>query len=178
MPAVTVFCAAVDIDERYVAPAEEFAALLAHNNFTLVWGGSDSGLMSRIATAAQNAQGKIVGVSVEFLAHKARKNADKMTIAKSLPERKKLLLENGDAIVVMVGGIGTIDEVMEVLERKKHNHHNKPIVFLNTDGFYDGLESQFKRMDAEGFLPKPLDELIHFATTPQEAFEYLKSIIL
>lgn len=90
-----------------------------------------------------------------------------------LAERKAELLARADAIVVLVGGLGTLDEVTEVLELKKHNLHDKPVVVLDTEGFYDGLRTQLRRMDEEGFLPRPLAELITFADTPAEVFAHL-----
>jgi uncharacterized protein (TIGR00730 family) len=98
-----------------------------------------------------------------------------MVVAADLAERKKLLLAKADAVVVMVGGTGTLDEATEILELKKHGHTDKPIVLLNTAGFYDGLKTQFHRMEDEGFLPLPLAELVRFADEPAEAMAYLES---
>jgi uncharacterized protein (TIGR00730 family) len=129
--------------------------------------------MKVIADAAQEAGGRIVGVSVEPIKARARQNADEMIIAKSWPERRATLLARGDAIAVLPGGIGTLDEITEVLEYKKQEQHDKPIVFLNIDGFYDGFKTQLERMDREGFLPKALSEYLFFADTPQAAMEYI-----
>lgn len=175
---ICVFCSAYDLPEKYIKPAREFARLVAEHGHTLIWGGSDSGLMKEVASAAQEAGGKIVGISVEFLRAKARLNADEMIIAKNLGERKALLLDRSDAVVVMPGGVGTLDETTEIVEHKKHDHHNKPIVVMNTDGFYDGLKLQFERMDQEGFLPKPVDELLLFADAPQAVLTLIEQRLL
>lgn len=164
-----------DVGESYTKAAEAFATLVGRNGHTLVWGGSNYGTMKVIADAAQKAGGRIVGISVESIKKGARQNADEMIIAKDWPERKALLLSRGDAIVVLAGGIGTLDEVTEVLEYKKQEIHNKPIVFLNTDGFYDGFKTQMERMDKEGFLPKSLSNYASFAATPEEAMAYITS---
>ncbi len=79
-------------------------------------------------------------------------------VTKDLAARKALLLARADAIVVLAGGPGTLDEATEVLELRKHGLHDKPVVLLNTAGFYDGLIIQLRRMDEEGFLPVPLGE--------------------
>ena len=90
-----------------------------------------------------------------------------MPFAKDLAERKALTLARADAIVVMAGGLGTLDEATEILEQKKHGLHNKPVVLLNTAGFYDGLTIQLRRMEEEGFLPVPLaDCLCHRRRRP------------
>ncbi len=117
--------------------------------------------------------GKIVGISVDYLKHTARSEADEMIITVDLAERKAMMLDRSDAIVVMVGGIGTVDEASDVMEHKKHGQHDKPIVVLNTDGFYNGLEQQLTHMDSEGFLPKALGELVFFTREPQAAIDYI-----
>ncbi|MER7056432.1 MULTISPECIES: TIGR00730 family Rossman fold protein [unclassified Streptomyces] len=171
---ICVFLSAADLDERYTRPAKEFAELLGRGGHTLVWGGSDVGLMKVVADGVQESGGRLLGVSVDFLAAKAREGADEMVIARDLAERKRLLLEKADAVVIMVGGTGTLDEATEILELKKHGHTDKPVVLLNTAGFYDGLREQFRRMEDEGFLPRPLTELVFFAEEPVGALAYLE----
>ncbi|MFZ3559982.1 MULTISPECIES: TIGR00730 family Rossman fold protein [unclassified Streptomyces] len=173
---ICVFLSAADLDERYTRPAREFAELLGKGGHTLVWGGSESGLMKVVADGVAEAGGGLVGVSVDFLAAKARvvTEPDQMVIAGDLAERKALLLEKSDAIVVMVGGTGTLDEATEILELKKHGKTDKPIVLLNSEGFYDGLKEQFRRMEDEGFLPIPLTDLVFFAEEPVGALAYLE----
>ncbi|MFI5754016.1 TIGR00730 family Rossman fold protein [Streptomyces sp. NPDC051569] len=172
---ICVFLSAADLDERYTRPARAFAELIGRGGHTLVWGGSDSGLMKVVADGVQQAGGRLVGVSVDFLGAMARPNADEMIVARDLAERKALLLARSDAIVIMVGGTGTLDEATEILELKKHALHAKPVVLLNTAGFYDGLKQQFLRMDAEGFLPVPLTDLVFFADDGADALAYLEA---
>jgi uncharacterized protein (TIGR00730 family) len=171
---ICVFCSAADLDERYTAPAAEFAELIGKGGHTLVWGGSDVGLMKLMADGVQAHGGRLIGVSVEFLAAKARKNADEMVITTDLAARKAELLARADAIVIMVGGIGTLDEATEILELKKHGLHAKPVVLLNTAGFYDGIKEQLRRMEDEGFLPVPLTELVLFAEDGVSALAYME----
>ncbi|GAA1163689.1 hypothetical protein F4556_002317 [Kitasatospora gansuensis] len=171
---ITVFCSAYSLDEKYTAPAAEFARLLGAGGHTLVWGGSHAGLMGLLADGVKEAGGRLVGISVEFLAHKTYEGADELVMARDLAERKAQLLARADALVVLVGGLGTLDEITEVLELKKHAMHEKPVVVLDTEGFYGGLRTQLERMDAEGFLPRPLAELISFAAEPAEALALLE----
>ena len=173
---ICVFCAASDVDSVYVEAARHLAQLIGRNGYTLVWGGSDRGLMKVIADAAQAEGGKIIGISMESLKQTARENADVMMIAKDLAERKALMLEHSDAIVTLVGGSGTLDEMTELFELKRHGVHDKPMVILNTAGFYNGLREQWSHMQREGFLSRlrmPLDELIQFVDTPEEVMEYV-----
>src|SRR5689334_10413388 len=83
------FFSAADLDDRYTRPAREFAELLGKAGHTLVWGGSNVGLMKVVADGVQDAGGRLLGVSVEFLANRARPGADEMLIAADLTERKK-----------------------------------------------------------------------------------------
>lgn len=172
---ICVFLSAADLDDRYTGPAREFAELIGKAGHTLVWGGSDVGLMKVVADGVHEAGGRLVGVSVDFLSARAGPIADEMVVAKDLAERKALLLAKSDAIVIMVGGMGTLDEATEILELKKHALHAKPVVLLNTAGFYDGLKLQLQRMDVEGFLPVPLTELVYFADEGADALAYLET---
>lgn len=173
MKYIGVFCSANELADAYTVPAKEFAKLLPQHNYHLVWGGSDEGLMRVIASGVQEGGGQIIGVSMELLKHKVRKSADEVIVAKDLAERKATILKRSDALVVLVGGIGTLDEITEVLELKKHGIHNKPIIILNTKNYYKGLKEQLETMEEHGFLTKRLDALIYFAETPEDVIGYL-----
>ena len=172
---IGVYCSASDLEPKYTEPAEEFVGLLAANGFNLVYGGSDKGLMKAIATRAQRGGSKIIGVTIPHFQHIARENADEMIVAATLGERKMAILERSDAIMGLVGGIGTLDEITEMIELKKQGKHNKPIVILDTAGFYSGLKTQLQKMKDDGFIPNDLEELVHFSNTPKEAIEYIKA---
>lgn len=172
---ICVFLSAAELPEHYTRPARDFAERLGAAGHTLVWGGTDVGLMKVVADGVQESGGRLCGVSVTFLEAKRRRNVDEMVVAADLAERKRLLLEKAEAVVIMVGGTGTLDEATEILELKKHGHTDKPVVLLNTAGFYDGLREQFRRMQDEGFLARPLSELLYFADEPAQALAYLES---
>ncbi len=174
---ICVFLSAADLAERYTRPARDFAELVGNGGHVLVWGGSDTGLMKVVADGVRETGGRLVGISVELLREFARKDADEMVFAKDLAERKALLLERADAIVVMAGGLGTLDEAMDVLEQRKHKLHDKPVVLLNTAGFYEGLTIQLQRMDEERFLPVPIIDLVFIADDGAEALAYLEGLI-
>jgi uncharacterized protein (TIGR00730 family) len=171
---VCVFLSAADLDEQYTGPAREFAELIGKGGHTLVWGGSDTGLMKVVADGVRESGGRLIGVSVEFLRGFARDDADEMVITRDLAERKAQLLAKSDAVVVLPGGLGTLDEATDILELRKHGLHDKPVVLLNTAGFYDGLMLQLRRMEDDGFLPVPLTELVHPAADASGASAYLE----
>ena len=170
---ICVFCSAQEVKPVYLAAATSFAELLVKNGFNLVFGGSDKGLMHVVSQTVKRGGGKLVGISIDWLQGVVRKDLDELVVTKSLGERKETMLKRSDAIIALPGGIGTLDECMEIIEHKKHGHHNKPIVILNTDNFYSGLKQQLQKMYDEGFLPKPLAELVYFADTPQDAISYI-----
>jgi len=173
MKYIAVFCSANDVADKYTGPAAEFAGLIAKHGYHLVWGGSDKGLMKIVSTEVQRGGGKLAGVSLDLFSHIAKESADEMVVAKDLGERKSMMLAKCEAIAVLVGGLGTFDEVAQILELKKLGVHNKPVVFLNTENFYEGLKIQLQKMRDDGFVNKPLGELVYFADTPQEAIRYI-----
>ncbi|MEV5646276.1 TIGR00730 family Rossman fold protein [Streptomyces flaveolus] len=170
---IAVFCSSRPVDERYTRPAAELARLLGAAGHTLVWGGSRAGLMGVVADYVKAAGGRLIGINVEWLEQYASEDADELVMTSNLADRKAQLLSRADAVVVLAGGVGTLDEVTEVVELKKHTLHNKPVVVLDSDGFYDGLRTQLERMESEGFLHRPLSELITFTTTAQESLTHI-----
>ncbi|PIS15958.1 TIGR00730 family Rossman fold protein [Candidatus Roizmanbacteria bacterium CG09_land_8_20_14_0_10_41_9] len=173
MKTICIFCAVNEVGEPYVSVTKQFAKLLVKHGYDLVWGGSNRGLMKVMADEVQASGGKIIGITMEPIKATRRMNADEMIIAKDLTERKRLLLKRSDAIVLLVGGLGSLDEVTEILERKKRDEHGKPIVILNTNDFYQGVRLQLERMKKEGFIIKELSDLIYFASTPEDAIRYI-----
>jgi uncharacterized protein (TIGR00730 family) len=171
---ICVFCSAHDAGGTYTNAGRELARLVGTQGHSLVWGGSNVGTMKEIADAAEAAGATLIGVSVEAYRHNARPGVADMTVAPNLGARKEMMLRRADALVALPGGFGTLDEITEVLELKKQDAHAKPVVFLNIDGFYDGMRMQLERMDREGFLPKRLTEYLFFAETAEEAMRYIE----
>ena len=174
MKNICVFCSTNEVEKKYVKITNQLGSLIAKNNFNLVWGGGNRGLMKVIADSVQSNGGKVFGVTMELFKGHRRMNADEMIITKDFSERKKLFLKKSDAIILLPGGVGSFDEITEIIELKKHNIHLKPIVVLNIYRFYEGLKIQLERMEKDGFLTKSLNEFLYFADTPQEAIDYIK----
>jgi uncharacterized protein (TIGR00730 family) len=175
---ICVFLSAADLDERYTLPARELAELIGKGGHALVWGGTNTGLMKVVADGVRETGGRLIGISVVFLRVLARRDADEMVITNDLAERKALMLARSDAVIVMAGGLGTLDEATEILEQKKHGLHDKPVVLLNTAGFYDGLTIQLRRMEEEGFLPLPLTELVFVTDNGAHALAHLEEFVV
>lgn len=170
MKRITVFCSTKEVDEVYIQVARELGKLIGDKGWMLVWGGQDTGLMKVISDSVRDSGGKLVSIvrPVEFRSGPVKLDVDEEVVVNSVSEHKQRLRDDTDAIVVLAGGIGTIDEVTEILELKKHKQYDKPIVIINTNGFYDGLKMQLERMKEEGFMSVDLDELVVFVDRVKE----------
>jgi uncharacterized protein (TIGR00730 family) len=152
---VTVFCASSrKSPTKYFRAAEELADILLMHNVGVIYGGGALGLMGCIADRYIEQGGNITGVIPEFMvkiewAHPGIKN---MLVVQDMHERKKKLVENTDAVIALPGGTGTLEELMEVLALKRLGKYLKPIILLNTDGFYNQLIEFFQTMVQEQFL--------------------------
>ena len=179
---ICVFCSAQDVSEEYTEAAECFGRLLGERGHTLVWGGSDRGLMRAVARGVKDSGGKLIAISMELVKHKVHKNADETIIAKTLGERKALMLERSDAVIALPGGMGTLDEITEILALKRHGVHDKIALVLNTANFYGGLKTQLETMDHAGFFAnldndvvEGLSRIVEFADTPEDAMRYIEA---
>jgi uncharacterized protein (TIGR00730 family) len=152
---VTIFCASSRmVDEKYYADTRQLAKILVKNEITAVYGGGAVGLMGELADTMLHAGGLVEGVIPEFMmkVEWGHKSIKKMTIVKDMHERKKLLIDNTDGVIALPGGTGTLEELMEVISLKRLGKFVKPIIILNTDGFYDTLIEFFEKMIEEKFL--------------------------
>lgn len=151
---VTVYCGATDrADPKYATMAKQLGAELAARHWTLVWGGSKTGLMGAVARGAKEAGGRVVGVLPEFIRdwEVAYTAADEMLVVTTMAERKLILQARADAFVVLPGGIGTFDELAEALNLRQLGRHRKPIILLNQDGYFDALLAFLDHAIAEKF---------------------------
>ncbi|MBI9055368.1 MAG: TIGR00730 family Rossman fold protein [Bacteroidales bacterium] len=155
MKRVCVFCASSHkVDSKYFDVAESTANLFAKNSITTVYGGGAVGLMGRLADVAMDKGGEVIGIIPSFMmdVEWGHKNITELILVKDMHERKKKLVENVDAIVILPGGSGTLEEAMEVITLKRLGKFTKPIIFVNTDGFYDSLFLLFEKMIEEKFM--------------------------
>jgi uncharacterized protein (TIGR00730 family) len=152
---VTIFCASSrKSHEKYFTIALELADLLIDNNIGVIYGGGAVGLMGCIADRYIERGGRIRGIIPDFMekVEWAHSSVRDMIIVKDMHERKKMLIENTDAVIALPGGTGTLEELMEVLALKRLGKFLKPVILLNIDGFYDQLEAFFRTMVSEHFL--------------------------
>lgn len=139
---------------EYQEAAASLGTLLAQEGITLVYGGGNVGLMGIVADAALAAGGKVIGVIPEALKKKevAHLGLTELHVVASMHERKMLMAEVSDAFVALPGGIGTAEELFEVLTWGQLGIHAKPCGILNVAHFFDGFVTQMERMVVDGFL--------------------------
>lgn len=154
-PSVCLFCGSSDAaDPRYVEVAAAFGTATAQAGWRLVYGGGGVGLMGASARAAHAAGGRVVGIMPAFLRSRERLFDEVETIVvTSMHERKQLMYDQSDAFVVAPGGIGTLEEVVELLSWKRLDLHDKPIIFLNVNGFWETFFALMRHSVEEGFTP-------------------------
>ena len=171
-----VFCSSSNtLHSDYYRDADTLGRLLAISNFDLVYGGSNVGTMYSIAKSAKENGAKIYGVMPEKLYNFGvySEECDEFFLTEDMRSRKNKLDELSDAVVAMAGGFGTLEEVSEILCHKQLGYNNKPIVFLNTNGFYDNLIEFFENITKESFAKNTANELYYIANSPRDAVEYL-----
>ena len=173
-----VFCSSSDaLEEKYFALADELGKSLAEKNITLVYGGAHVGVMKRLALAVQQNKGQVHGVIPRVIFEKgiAYEEADELTMVDDMAQRKQIMENEADAFVALPGGIGTLDEVFEMLALKQLGHHNKPIVFLDNNGFYDSLGPHLDKLVKEKFIKQQAETLYHISHTLDDMFDYFDS---
>lgn len=152
---VCVFCAAADgARGEYVRAAEELGELLATRGIELVYGGGGKGLMGSVAGAVLRRGGCATGIITRFLVDKelAHKSLSALHVVHTMHERKMMMATLADAFIALPGGLGTLDELFEIMAWAQLGIHDKPIGLLNVAGFYDPIMAFLDHADQEGFL--------------------------
>jgi hypothetical protein len=165
------------IDPVYINEAIQLSQLIGQHKMTLINGGANVGLMETVLKEVVTAGGQTIGILPEKLnGHKlASEYAQKLIISKDMMERKSIMRELSDAFVALPGGFGTLEEILEVITLKQLDYHNKAIIFVNTNGFYNHLFQQFERSFEENFAKASYRQLYFIADNSEEAINYLTS---
>ncbi|NDV01295.1 TIGR00730 family Rossman fold protein [Pseudoroseicyclus tamaricis] len=156
---VCVYCGARDgARPTYAAAAEAVGEMIARRGWRLVYGAGDVGLMGRVASAAKAAGGNVFGVIPLHLvrAEVGKRDIDSFVVTETMHERKKVMVMNADAIVVLPGGAGTLDEFFEVLTWSTLGLHDKPIFLYGPDGYWEPLTALIDHVASEGFADAAL----------------------
>lgn len=163
MVTICVYCASSEaVPEGYRAVARELGTAIAARGWALMYGGGNIGLMGEVARAALTAGGHVTGVIPHLLADRevALDDVTRLVHTDTMRERKALMDEGSDAFVVLPGGIGTLEELIEILVLKQLGYHERVIVLLDPDGYWSPLLEMFRRMVTEGLAPAELLSLM------------------
>lgn len=175
---ICVFCASSNrLEAGFFDVAQQIGQRIASENDTLVYGGANVGLMRHTALAVKHGGGKIIGVIPErFKAKKLSDNlADKIIFTGSMHERKATMESYADAFVVLPGGFGTLEELLEVITLKQLDYHRKPIAIVNINGFYNRLLEQFGMFFELKFTKNTYKTLYYVAASADETFHYINN---
>ncbi len=175
---ICVFASSSDaLREEFVAEALQLSSLIAERNYVLINGGANVGLMEAMLIETQSLGAKTFGIIPKKMdeAKLVSAHLDELIITEDMKERKAIMRKHSDAFIALAGGFGTLEEILEVITLKQLDYHNKPIVFINTDGFYDDLFRQFDKSYAENFAKPVYQTLYHIANSSQEAMEYISN---
>ena len=174
---VCLFCGSSDLSApAYTEAARAFGAQTAAAGWRLVYGGGGVGLMGASARAAHAAGGRVLGVMPGFLRSRERLFDDVETvIVPSMHERKTIMYDQSDAFVVAPGGVGTLEEAIEVLSWKRLDLHSKPVIFLNLNGFWEPLLAVMEHSIAEGMTPATFRQAWVVCDTVEAAIETMQT---
>jgi len=152
---IAVFCGASEgARPEYARAAADLGRAIAAHDARVVYGGGRAGLMGAVADGALGAGGQVVGVITRLLRDKelGHTGIQELRIVETMHERKMAMAELADAFIALPGGLGTLDEVFEILAWAQLGIHTKPVGFLNTAGYYDALWSFLDHVEQERFL--------------------------
>lgn len=177
---VCVYCGSRDGNApEFAQAATETGQMLAANDWRLVYGAGDVGLMGRVANAVQAAGGKTFGVIPTHLMNweVGKRDLDTFVITETMHERKKVMFMNADAVVVLPGGAGSLDEFFEALTWRQLGLHAKPIILLNIDGFWDPLAVLLQHVVDSGFAGDDILSFVRIAEDVAALEEMLKEAL-
>ena len=173
---VCVFCASsIHVSEIYNQIARKLGLEIVSRGMTLLYGGGNNGLMGVLSETIHNSGGRIIGVIPRRLKDLGYgyKNTDELIVTDGMRERKAIMEERADAFIGLPGGFGTLEEMIEIITLKQLAMHEKPIVILNVNNFYNGLLMQFEKGYEELFISEKCRRLYHVTDSVSEALDYI-----
>lgn len=173
---ICVFCSSSDdINPDFFKTAYTLGKLTGKNNINLIHGAGKIGLMGELEKGARNFDTKVIGIIPEKLYKRGiySETLDEIIITKDMKERKEIMRNKSDAFIILPGGFGTLEEAIETITLKQLKYHTKPVVFLNTNNFYDNLFKQFDNFYNNKFTNPKFKNLYFIAENPEQALEYI-----
>ena len=175
---VTVYCSSSSaVPTVYTETAAELGRALAAQGWTLIYGGNNVGTMGALADACRSAGGQVVGITPQLFIDKGvdDKNCHELVVTECMRTRKAAMEQRGDAFITLPGGLGTLEEIFEIIVGKQLGYHRKPIVLLNVDGYFSPLLAMIEHGIEHRFI-KPAARALYFvAGTVDEAIEHIRT---
>ena len=174
---ICVYCSSSDhLAPRYYETAAALGRQLVTHGWGLVYGGGNRGAMGVVGRSVKEAGGHVVGIIPEFMKSRelALADASELITVATLRERKQLMEERAEGFIALPGGIGTLEEFLEIMVLRYLNRLHKPLILVNQDGFYDDLLRFFERMTRERFKSPGLHELFTAVATVGEIWPHLR----
>lgn len=175
---ITVYLSANEGNDAALRQAvEELGRWLGESGNALVYGGSRSGLMGRLAHSVLSAGGEVTGVEPQFFidAEAQYDGLTKLIVTKDMTERKTKMIELGDAFIAFPGGTGTLEEITEVMSKVSLGHLKAPCILYDLDGYYTGLKTLLAHMIEKGLSSPEKQKGIYFAKDLEEIKRILKA---
>ncbi len=174
---ICVFCGASQhVALHFFELANECGKTIAENGYNMVYGGGSTGLMGTAALAAHHAGGKVLGIIPKFLTEiEVLLETIEHIVVDDMHERKRLMYEKSDAFIVLPGGIGTLEEAVEIMSWMRLHLHAKPIIFVDTDGYWKPLMDLLHHTIASNFSPTWVKGHLLHETTPAAALKRIQS---
>lgn len=165
-----------DVDEKYLLAAEQLGEELARNGHEMIFGGGARGVMGAAARGAAKESGRITGVAPRFFDTPGilYKDSGELILTQSMSERKDLMIDMSDAFITAPGGLGTLDELFEVLTLRQLGRHSKPVILLNTDGFFDSIINMLDELVKQNFMTAENRAMVVAAEDAKAAVALLK----
>lgn len=171
--------ASSEIDKSFVEAGEELGRKMAERGHSLVFGGGRNGMMGAAARGVSERNGKILGIAPAFFndnnAEVSFNDCSEFIHTETMRERKRLLEENSDAFIISPGGIGTFDEFFEILTLKQLGRHNKAIVILNINNYFDHMLKMMEISIEQKFITSDCVELYKVTSTIEETLDYIEN---
>ncbi|MDP8262049.1 MAG: TIGR00730 family Rossman fold protein [Candidatus Ancaeobacter aquaticus] len=180
MKSICVYCSSSDaLPDIYYTEAARLGKLLAGAGYRLIYGGGSIGLMGVLGQTTQKHNGKITGIIPKHLAKKGimYEHAEEMIETHNLRDRKELMEQKAHAFIALPGGIGTLEEIAEIITLRQLHCHSKPIAIINTNNFYHDLLKHLNRCYKENFMHEGDRQLYYVANNSQEALTYISERI-
>ena len=174
-----VFCASSEVDKSYFEVAGELGEQFVENGWDLLYGGTNCGLMREISDAVEKVGGRVTGVIPQCIVDRGRaaRGLNRLIVTPDMKERKSVMRDLADAFVVLPGGWGTLEEATEVITLKQLGQHNKPIVFLDVNNYFEYFFLFIHNARKEHFISPSYDNLYLVTDNVEEAVEYIRSYV-